>query len=281
MSGSSGSEAESFGAAVVRSSHPIDIVALGLIPTVSIVAFLFSSGPTPEVVFSYENPTLRTAVVAHFFHTGFDHLLSNLVRYSLVILTVYLLSTLADRRCVFYILFTGVLLAFPPVISIMNLAVPRDGVLIVAPGLVMAGIGLLPVMLGEYLDRRFDLNPTSDIAGFLFLIGLTITALSAVPDAFRWVALPAAVGSVGYAVSVVRTGIDTGRFRDAPPGYLEFGFWSVGLFVFLVVTAFSAGIVDDGTIVNTYVHFIGYALGFLSSYLTVLLADLDRPQRIV
>lgn len=273
MSGTSKPAGESFWAAVVRLSRPIDAVALASVPFVSVVAYLFAPDPGPGLVFSYGEPTILTAVTANFVHVGPEHLLSNLLSYALAILTVYVLSALAGRRHVFYTTFVAILVAFPLVLSVLNLAVPREGAFAGASGLVMAVSGLLPVALGGYLDRQFGLEIPSEVAGFLFLVGLAITALLAVPGGLGWIALPAVVGALGYAVSVGRAGVDVDRFRAAPAGFLEFALWSVGLFVFLVVAAFPAGSVVDETIVNTYVHFLGYALGFLSSYLTLLLTD--------
>ena len=281
MSGTSKPAGESFGAAVVRLSRPIDAVAVASVPILLVVAYLLAPDPGPGLVFSYDEPTIRTAVTANFVHVGPEHLSSNLLSYTLAIVTVYVLSVLAGRRDVFYTTFVAILVAFPLVLSVLNLAVPRDGAFAGASGLVMAVSGLLPVALGGYLDRRFGLEISSEIAGFLFLVGLAITALLAVPDGFGWIAVPAVVGALGYAVSMGRTETDIDRFRTAPAGFLEFALWSVGLFVFLVAAAFPAGAVVGETIVNTYVHFLGYALGFLGSYFVFLLTEPGGERRAV
>ena len=281
MFGTSEPAVESFGAAVVRQFRPIDVMAVASVPVVLVAVYLFRPNPGPELVFSYTEPTVRTALTANFVHVGAGHLLSNLVSYTLAIGTVYVLSVLAGRRDVFYTAFVAILIAFPLVLSVSNLAVPREGAFAGASGLVMAVSGLLPVALGGYLDRRFGLKVASELAAFLFFLGLAITALLAVPDGFGWIALPAVVGAFGYAVSMGRTGVDTGRLRAAPAGFLEFGSWAVVLFVFLVVAAFPTEGAVDGTSVNIYVHFLGYALGFLSSYIVLLLTDPDDGWRAV
>lgn len=281
MPGTSKPADESFGTAVVRLSRPIDAVAVASVPVVLAVAYLLHPNPGPGLVFTYTEPTVRTAVTANFVHVGPEHLLSNLVSYTLAIATVYVLSALAEQRHVFYTTFVAILVAFPLVLSVLNLAVPREGAFAGASGLVMAVSGLLPVSLGGYLDRRFGFETSSEVAGFLFLVGLAITALLAVPDGFGWIAVPAVVGALGYAVSMGRTDTGIARLRTAPSGFLEFAVWSVGLFVFLLVAAFPAGGVVDGTIVNTYTHFLGYALGFLGSYLMRLLTESGDERRAV
>lgn len=266
------STSEAFATALRRVIRPVDLLAVFSVPALLLSVFAVASERAAEFAFSYAEPTPLTAVTANFVHAGPAHLTWNLASYTLAAGTVYGLAALADRRGLFYTAFGAILLAFPLVLSVLNLAVPRAGVFAGASGLAMAFVGVLPVAFGGYLRRRFGVGAASEAAGLLFLVGLAITALFALPGGGNLLAAAATLGAFGYAVSLSRSGLALGTFLVPPAGFLEFGLWSVGLFVALIVAAFPADPAAGGTIVNTYVHFLGYALGFLSSYLTVLMA---------
>lgn len=276
-SGSHGSEA--FVTALRRATRPVDLLALLSVPALLLAVSALPPDRAAAFAFSYADPTPITAVTANFVHAGPSHLAWNLASYTLAVATVYGLAALADRRGLFYTAFGAILLAFPLVLSVSNLAVPREGVFAGASGLAMAFVGVLPVAFGGYLRQRFGVTAASEVAGLLFLVGLAITALFALPDGGHLLAVAAAIGALGYAASLYRTGFTLGTFAAPPAGFLEFGLWSVGLFVALLVAAFPADPAAGGTIVNTYVHFLGYALGFLSSYLTVLVAAAEGGGR--
>jgi len=272
---------ESFGAALRRAISPVDAVAVGSVPAVLLATFALPPARRAAFVFSYADPTPVTAVTANFVHADAAHLGANLASYTLAVATAYGLLVLAGRRELFYVAFGAILLAFPLVLSVLNLAIPREGVFAGASGLAMAFVGVLPVALGAYLRRRFGIEAAPEVAGLLFLAGLALTALFAVPGGSAPLAAVASLGAVGYAVSLYRDGLAPGAFAAPPAGFFEFGLWSVVLFVGLLLAAFPADPAGEGAIVNVYVHFLGYALGFLSSYLTVLvMAHEDGEQGI-
>ena len=182
---------EPFVDAVRRGVRPLDVAIL-LLPAVMLLGVgLLPWELRKQLAFSYTEPTLLTAFTAHFVHADSIHLFRNVAGYLLVVPTVYVLSILADRRQLFYIVFVVVLVA------------------------------LLAV--------------------------------------------------VGYGVSLRRLGIDRSTLRGPPAGYVEFGAWSVAILLIGLITAFPAGPLSDAGLVNIYTHFLGYTLGFLSSYLAVLL----------
>ena len=273
------SASEAFATALRRVIRPLDLLAVLSVPALLVAVSTLPPDRAAAFAFAYADPTPLTAVTANFVHAGPAHLAWNLASYTLAAGTVYGLAALADRRGLFYTAFGAILLAFPLVLSVSNLAVPREGVFVGASGLAMAFVGVLPVAFGGYLRRRFGVAAASEVAGLLFLVGLTLTALFALPDGGDLLAAVAALGALGYAVSLSRNGLAPGTFAAPRAGFLEFGLWSVGLFVALLVSAFPADPAADGAIVNTYVHFLGYALGFLSSYLTVLVAAAEGEGR--
>ena len=267
---------EPFGDAVRRSVRPLDVVVL-LLPAV----ILLGVGGLPwelreQLAFAYAEPTLLTAFTAHFVHADSIHLLQNLAAYLLVAPTVYVLSTLAGRRQLFYIVFVVVFAVFPFVLSGLNLAVPREALSVGSSGLALAFVGYLPVAFAEYVRRRFGVIEAArrDIAAGLFFVGLLAViplAVAAVrPNLAGVLFVVALLAIVSYGVSLRRLGIDRSTLRGPPPGFVEFGVWSIVILLVGLITAFPAGPLSDSGLVNIYTHFLGYTLGFLSSYLAVL-----------
>ena len=267
---------EPFGDALRRSVRPLDVAIL-LLPAVVLVGV----GVLPwelqeQMAFSYTEPTLLTAFTAHFVHANSVHLFQNLAAYLLVVPTVYVLSTLAGRRQLFYIVFVVVLFVFPFVLSGLNLAVPREALSVGSSGLALAFVGYLPVAFAEYVRQRFDVRDTTrrDIAGGLFFIGLLavipLAAAAVRPRLSGVLILVALLAVAGYGVSLRRSGVDRSTLRGPPPGYVEFAAWSIVILLVGLITAFPAGPLSDAGLVNIYTHFLGYTLGFLSSYLAVL-----------
>jgi hypothetical protein len=268
---------ESFADAVRRVVRPIDVVAILLPAAVFLGAGLLPSALREQLAFSYADPDALTALTANFVHADGGHLFRNLTAYLVVVSTAYVLSALAGRRQLFYTVFAVVFIAFPFVLSGLNLAVPREALSLGASGLTLAFVGYLPVAIAEYVRRRFSVVNTArrDIAGGLFFVGLIVViplAVAAVQPRLTGVLTVVSLLAVaGYGVSLRRSGIDRSTLRGSPPGFLELGIWSVVVLLTALVTAFPTDPLSDAGLVNTYTHFLGYTLGFLSSYLAVLL----------
>ena len=268
---------ESFSEAVRRVVRPRDVIAI-LFPA----ALFLGVGVLPpamreQLAFSTADPELLTALTSNFAHADSTHLFRNLTAYLFVIPTVYLLSVLADRRQLFYTVFVVVFTVFPVVLSGLNLAVPRNALSLGASGLTLAFVGYLPVALAEYVRRRFDVvNVVRRIlAGGVFFLGLVIVIPLAAAAVQRPLAVAltvvALLAVVVYGVGLRRSGIDRSTLRGPPPGFLELGIWSITILVAALIAAFPTDPLSEAGVVNTYTHFLGYTLGFLSSYLAVLL----------
>ncbi|PAU79997.1 hypothetical protein CK500_15935 [Halorubrum salipaludis] len=268
---------ESFSDAIRRVVRPRDVIAI-LFPA----ALFLGVGVLPpamreQLAFSTADPELLTALTSNFAHADSTHLFRNLTAYLFVIPTVYLLSVLADRRQLFYTVFVVVFTVFPVVLSGLNLAVPRNALSLGASGLTLSFVGYLPVALAEYVRRRFNVvNVVRRIlAGGVFFLGLVIVIplVAAAVQRVLAVALTvvALLAVVVYGVGLRRSGIDRSTLRGPPPGFLELGIWSTAILVAALIAAFPTDPLSEAGVVNTYTHFLGYALGFLSSYLAVLL----------
>jgi len=268
---------ESFADAVRRAVRPHDIVAILFPAAVLLGIGLLPPAMREQLAFSTTDPEVLTALTSNFAHADSTHLLRNLTAYLLVVPTAYLLSALADRRPLFYTVFIVVFAAFPFVLSGLNLVVPRDALSLGASGLTLAFVGYLPVALAEYVRHRFDVvNIVRRIlAGGVFFFGLVIViplAVAAVqPNLAVALTFVVLLAVVGYGVWLQGSGVNRSTLRGPPPGFLELGIWSTTIFAVALITAFPTDPLSEAGIVNTYTHFLGYALGFLSSYLAVLL----------
>ena len=281
--GGEASAEESFAGAIRRVVRPLDIVAL-LFPA----ALFLAVGVLPpelrqQLAFSYADPDVLTALTANFAHADGQHLARNLTAYLVVVPTAYLLSALAGRKDVFYTVFVVVFAVFPFVLSGLNLLLPREALSLGASGLTLGFVGYLPVAIAEYVRRRFSVVSVvrRNVAGGLFFVGLVVViplaAAAVQPELTVVLTVVAVVAVVGYGVALRRAGIGRSTVRGPPPGFIELGVWSTGVLVAALIAAFPTDPLSDAGLVNTYTHFLGYALGFLSSYFTVILfSDFGR-----
>jgi len=257
---------------VSRTQQLVDLLALLIVPAALVGAFALPASRQSALVLEYAAPTWLTIYTAHFIHYDLIHLVTNLLSYVLLVGVGYGLAVVAGRRRFFLTTVFAILLAFPPVLSLLNLAMPRAGVFMGFSGVNMALLGLLPILLVECSRSQFwaDLQPQD--VGSLFLFSLSLIALLALPLSAVSVGIAgaAALGSIWYSLEVSsrnvqwRRGVDR-LFSNAAAGDLLI----VGSITFIgfVLLGFPSTIVDGNTIVNIYLHFLGYGLGFLGPYL--------------
>lgn len=259
---------------VLRSAvRPADVVAILAVPLVLVGVFLLPEGTRRALAFSYTEPTLLTAFTANFVHLGAGHLLANVASYALVVPLVYLLSALSGRRLRFFVAFTTFLLALPAALSYLNLAISRPGIAVGFSGVNMAFVGFLPLALSSFLREHFAVDGELDVAGGLFFAGLAFVAVLSVQSIVTYgVAAASVLAAALFFFSAVELRGPTRpdiRAAAAAGGYFELAAVAFVLFAGLPMLAFPADPVDGGTIVNLYVHLLGYALGFIATYATV------------
>jgi hypothetical protein len=272
---------EPFASLLRRSVRPVDLLALLVVPAVLVAGALLPAETRLELAFSYTDPTLPTAFKSAFVHVGPDHLLFNLATYAFVVPTVYLLSVLAGDRDRFYVAFVSFLVVFPVVLSFLNLAVPRDGVSLGFSGVNMAFVGYLPVALAGYLRRHFGVTDEYDAASGLFFAGLVLVAVLVVR-----MPLTEAVAAVAAVAALVHLRSAAGGLPRSlpalgPAGYAELGAVAVLLLAGGLVGGFPPDLTAGGAVVNVYVHFLGYALGFVATYVTFRVAPVVERSPLV
>lgn len=253
-----------------------EVAVLCAVPALLIGVFALPMETRKLLVFSYAEPTLRTAFAANFVHLEVGHLLANLLGYGIVVPVVYLLSVLSGRRERFWIAFATFLLAFPIALSYLNLAVARPGGTVGFSGINMAFVGLLPIALSGYLDIRLGIDSELDLASGLHFVGLALIAVLSLRSVQAYgIAAAALLAAALCWLSLLDTDVNVlADIRAAVhvPGYLELAAAGLLLFVGLPVAAFRVDPVADTGIVNLYAHLLGYALGFVVVYATVQVA---------
>lgn len=266
-----------FGAALKRAVSLVDIGAFAVPPVVLLAVTYLPLETRRAYTFAYTDPSAITAYTAHFVHLSNTHLLANVAGYLLLVTVGYPLATLASRRSFFRAAMAVYLIVFPPVLSALNLAVPRQAVAYGFSGINMALAGLLALLLVSFAGRRLHPGVSVRDAPPLFLLGLAVVAIRSGPEdgITGWVAAI----SVGVALLYKRPSPDWIRsvrrwFRhpSSPArqnGWLELFVTGLGLYVGVLLVGFPADLGGDGTVLNSYVHLLGFALGFLVPYIAL------------
>lgn len=256
---------------LMKSEKLVTPVLMGAVMSIIIWVFGLAEPTRRTLSFAYADPSLRTAYTAPFVHFSATHLTGNVAVFLLVSAAFYALSR--HRRTPW--LFLGALIAalstFPVTLSLLNLAVPRDAVTYGFSGVNMALVGFLPTAIGRYVEAKRGRPVDTTLLLATFFVSTSGIAVLAVPRS----ALTLAVGTSGVALSVLFGGTfirrerrltDTReRWRAAaadPEVVLGAGTW-----LLLLATAFPKTVASGGSVTNVYVHFVGYALGFMTAYL--------------
>ncbi|MFC6785816.1 hypothetical protein ACFQFH_07875 [Halobaculum halobium] len=264
---------DSFRATLRKRVRLADCLGLAAVPAVLVAVFLLPAETKLEYVFTYERPTLLTAYAAHFVHRSLSHLLSNVFGYALLAGTGYVLAVLADARRLFFVATATYLLAFPPALSALNLAVPRDAVGYGFSGVTMAFVGLLVILLAAYAERRIHPEVSVDHApvGFLALLALVSVLLPTHSAVATALAGTAALGALGYAAMVAVDVRGTAFHSTARgSGWLELFAFGAVLVLGYPFVGFPAELGTGVAVVNVYVHFLGLSLAFLVAFVAVL-----------
>ena len=255
-----------------------DIALVCSVPLVLGLVALLPLATRRSLVFDYTAPTAPTAVASVFVHLDLGHLLVNVGLYALVAPVTFVLAAAGGRRRRFYTAFVTFVCVFPPVLSYLNLAIPRSAVGVGFSGVVMAFAGYLPLALAEYLDDRFGVGPATQLAPLLFLTSLSLVSVLSLRSAFGVVgyraaglALAALLGALWYGLALVErcpNPRSNARRLLATPGAAELVAVAGALVFAVPFVAFPATPSRDTGVLNLYVHLLGYALGFLVPFVT-------------
>ncbi|WP_238547498.1 hypothetical protein [Haloferax mediterranei] len=263
-------------------THPKDIALILTFPVILTLVHQLPLELRESLVFDYTDPTLLTAFTSSFVHLETGHLFTNVFLYFLVVPVLYILGVVSGSRRQFHVFVITVLVAFPPVLSYMNLAITRSSVTFGSSGIVMAFAGCLPLALADYFESEFGIGPVDTFAPMMFItsVGLisVLSVQSVIPENSTVL-----VGTAGlilvvlltillYVISAYKQENDVrSKLRSSAEatGYFELIIVTGFLFVTILLVAFPVDPTTEGGILNLYEHFVGYSLGFIASFTTV------------
>ncbi|TKX87530.1 rhomboid family intramembrane serine protease [Halorubrum sp. SS5] len=246
------------------------VPALGIM-SIIVVVYGLAESTRRTLSFAYADPSLWTAYTAPFVHFSVEHLAGNVAVFLLVSGTFYALSRHGGTPWLFFGALVAALSIFPVTLSLLNLAVPRDAVTYGFSGVNMALVGFLPIAIGRYIEAKRERPVDTTLLLAAFFISVGGIAMFAVPRS----PLTVAVGGAGVTLSVLFGGSFVRHERNlansrsqwvtaASDPAVVFG---VGTWLLLLATAFPQTVASGGSVTNVYVHFVGYALGFITAYL--------------
>jgi hypothetical protein len=269
----------------------LDVAAVALVPAVLVAVFLLPVGTRREFALLYAEPTLRTLYTAHFVHLSFPHLAANLLVYLLVVPFSVAVSVRSGRRRRFYVVALVVLGIFPVVLSGLNVLFPRPRLGMGFSGLNLAFVGYLPHVLADQFEAE---RPEWDelraaLLALAFFAGTAIVTLRVIGSVrgahqvgVAWL-LAAGLGSLAAATVLTRPIVSCLRSRgfagSTIPPVSALGSL---LFVSVMVVGFPEASPDGGSVVNLFLHLLGYSLGYLVPYvafqvLGLSVDELGRP----
>ena len=258
-------------------ARAVDLLALAVPPVILVAVFALPEATRRSLAFAYADPTLPSAFLSHYVHLGTNHLLGNLVGYGLLAGVGYLLAALSGRRRLFFTAFVTYLGAFPFALSALNLAVPRNAIGFGFSGINMALAGLLPILWYCYARDRFA--PSASVAAlpavFFALVGWI--ALLALPVSTEGDGLAGlSVGVAGALLALLYAASSDLRLPDSlrerartvasRPGYGDLLVAGAIVAVGYPVVGFPADPTGSGSVVNLYVHLLGFCLGFIGPF---------------
>ncbi|MFB6205365.1 MAG: hypothetical protein ABEJ05_02400 [Haloglomus sp.] len=251
---------------------------LAVVPVVLLVLFGLPTATKRALALEYTSPTLLTAFASHFVHFSLRHLLTNVVGGALVVPTAYLLSVLSGRRRQFLAVFACFVLAFPFALSGLNLLFVRSAVGVGFSGIVLAFVGYLGIALMDFVGAWYGAPVDGARSEWLFFLGVALVAFD-VSGFGPPLAVAALLGSLLFGLDIaedVSAEWQT-RLRNALTSESGVELAVFAFVVFVIYAAISVP-VDPATasgIVNIYSHTLGFCLGYIVAYVTILVGGIQ------
>lgn len=261
----------------VAESRAVDLALIALVPIALLLVFALPLELREAYLLAYREPTIPTAFASHFVHLRTGHLAANLLGYGVVVSVAYSLSLSGGRRREFLVAFVTFLLAFPFVLSALDVLFARPRLGYGFSGIVMAFLGFLPLPLLWHLEARFDASLDADHSPVLFFFGMAAIAAWAAPLTLPNLAvLVLAVGAGTVYLRSLRADVGGSllaslRAAAENTGHFEFALGGLVLFALFPFAAFPPDPVGAGTVLNLYTHLLGYAFGYIAPYTSFLL----------
>lgn len=259
----------------------VDLLVLACPVLLLVAVYTLPMETRRALAFQTTSPTLRTAYTSHFVHFSFGHLLTNLIGYVLLAPLAYLLSVGAGRRRQFYVVFTSLLLGFPFALSLINLLLLGPATAIGFSGIVLGFFGYLPIALYQFVGRHAEGRAPTRYIPLVFFIGVASIATVLFWAAFIsiGVLIAAVVVMAGYLSQFLDHEYITGLGRFDSGGFGELALAATVLLLAYPITAFPSTALVGTRVINLIAHLFGYALSFISTFITIITAKASDTLR--
>lgn len=257
----------------------IDAAGLATIPAVLVGIYLFvPTGLQEQLAFAYGDPTLGTAWTATLVHYNLEHLMANVVGYTLAIIPGYALYQYWGRRRLFWITIVVFLCAVPPLVATIDYFVWHKALAVVGTattargfsGVVFAFGGMLLAAVTLFLQDSYDRRLAVGVFVGIFLLGEGSLLLKTSGS------LSSVAGGI-WAVGIALVGYDIVPWhRCRQPQTLRVAVREHIIELYLVVsTALVVGVfmsglvvmdpVRDTMVVNVVSHTAGFVVGLVGT----------------
>jgi hypothetical protein len=183
-------------------------------------------------------------------------------------------SIWSGRRRRFYAVAVVVLVAFPLVLSGLNVLLPRLRVGVGFSGVNLAFVGYLPHVLADRFKTKrpgWERSRAALLALLFFIGAAIVTARVAVSVYYTtqpglyWLVV-AGAGSLVAAVALTRPLVSCLRSQRGAATPVPLVVFGSLLFVILMSISFPSVSAVDGGVVNLFLHFLGFSLGYIVPY---------------
>jgi hypothetical protein len=268
--------------------RPVDVALVAAIPAVLVAVFLLPMELRRDLALLYTDPSVLTMYASHFVHLDLPHLTANLLVYLLVVPFSLAVSVWSGRRRRFYAVAVVVLVAFPLVLSGLNVLLPRPRIGMGFSGMNLAFVGYLPHVLADRFEaeRPEWKRSRAALLALLFFVGTAVVTVRITASIYHtaqpglhWL-LVAGAGSLAAAVALTRPLVfclrSKGITGEPIPPLAALGSL---LFVLLLFVSFPDVSPADGSVVNLFLHFLGFSIGYIVPYVAFQILGLSLGPR--
>ncbi len=255
-----------------------------VIPAMLTLLFLLPSSIKNELTLYHGSPNAVSFYTTHFIHESFYHFSSNLVFYLMFIIPIYLLCQLADQRKKFYLMLASIFFVLPFLLSIVTLLVPASESLFSIPtskslgfsGIVSALFGFLPYSTLSYFKK--SLGQKTGIFNLLMMAFFLLlgSALLTYPEPLTLSRISFLIlvwGLLfGYSIRILRDASLKAYFSSVIDKISKNRIFRGGflaLYLLGLIAVFPEELRIGKDMVGVHIHLIGFAFGFLISYIFV------------
>lgn len=257
-----------------------DVGLLNAVPIVCLLVYVLPASTKWDLSLDGADPSLFRAFSTHFVHFTPTHLLVNVIGFAFVATLGYALAVASGKRVAFLSLALVYVFVFPLFLSAFVLVLGWPGTSVGASGVVMGFVGYLPIGLTHFLSVRVGVPVTAHHSIWLFLLGLFLATLVALPPAYGLV-----IGAVTVLTTIVlawqivrdfgRDDVEGVRAVAFPAGTVELALIGVTTFLWYQFVAFGPDLVTADGILNVYSHGLGLGMGYLVAYVGTVAGWLD------